>query len=243
MAVFSYFTFGGVSSLDFGLRISEPRTLQSATRDISVLYVPGRNGAIIQDEGAFHNVDIAYNTWIETPDRDAVAKYARAAKAWLLSNPGEYRELCDTYDPDYCRMACCINGLDIDRRAWRFLAQEIVFSCAPYLYLRTGLLLREISTSGTSLVFNPEAFPSNPYFKLYGNGDLALTVNETEWTFSGITDYVEIDAETKNTFKGTQLLNSQKTGSGYPVLLPGTNEISVSASVSRLEMKPRWCTL
>lgn len=242
MAQSNRFIFGGESSLDYGLYVLEPSTFGAPERAVTEQEVPGRNGVLLIDNGYYKNRAIKYKTWLDTPKAEDRGPWSRNLAAWLLSSPGEYRELYDSYDPDYCKLAYFKGGLDMSAADTPVLQQTIEFSCKPFQYLRSGLNLREVN-SGDSLI-NPHKFPALPYIKITGSGDVTLSVGNSSWTFSGITDYIEIDSERMATYKGTLLQNQGKHGDGYPQLDIGNTGISWSGgTVQKVEIIPRWRTL
>lgn len=237
------FFFGGESSDAYGITIASPPDIPGAERSITEQNVPGRNGALLIDDGYYKNTTVTYkDTWIKFPRDESAANYARRLKGWLLSAPGEYRQLYDSYDGDYCRYAYFSGSLDSTVATRGIIQQDLQFACKPFQYLRSGLNLREVN-SGDSLI-NPHRFPTSPYIKITGSGDVTLSVGNSSWTFSGITDYIEIDSERMATYKGTLLQNQRKHGDGYPQLDIGNTGISWSGgTVQKVEIIPRWRTL
>ena len=83
--------------------------------------------------------------------------------------------------------------------------------------------------------------------KLYGNGAVTLNISSggstNAWTISAIDEYIVIDSELMNCFKGTVLKNDTVTGDGFPMLKPGTTTVVCTGNVQRIEVVPRWCCL
>lgn len=236
------FVFGGESSLDYGLYITESGVFGAPERSITEQNVPGRNGAILIDDGYYKPRAVKYKVWLDSPAASDRAALSRRVAAWLLSNPGEYRELYDSYDPDYCKIAYYSGGIDMDASDAPILQQTLAFSCKPYQYLRSSLRLRQL-VNGETLV-NPHRFPAAPYIKITGSGDITLSVGNNSWLLSGVDGYIELDSERMSTYKGTQLLNDHKSGTGYPTLAVGHTGIRWSGgTVQKIEIMPRWCTL
>ena len=123
----------------------------------------------------------------------------------------------------------------------------MTFNCKPFKYSYEGQ--QTIAADGANLsVTNPYAFVSKPYIKLYGSGAVTLSVQPesqgmTAWTISGIDEYIEIDSELMNCYKGTVLKNDILSGEVFPVLKPGTTTIACAGNVQRIEVIPRWCCL
>lgn len=63
------------------------------------------------------------------------------------------------------------------------------------------------------------------------------------WGFAGVDEYIEIDSERMNCYKGTVLKNDILSGEGFPVLKPGMTTIACAGNVRRIEVIPRWCCL
>jgi phage-related protein len=74
-------------------------------------------------------------------------------------------------------------------------------------------------------------------------GDITLSINNESFGFSDINNYVEIDSEMMNVFKASTARNHTFTGDHFPVFVPGTNTVSWTGSVQRIEITPRWRTL
>ena len=58
-----------------------------------------------------------------------------------------------------------------------------------------------------------------------------------------IDEYLEIDSELMNCFKGTELKNGSVSGDGFPELSKGDNVLSFSGGITRVEIVPRWVSL
>lgn len=234
----NYFYFDGGRSIDYGIRISKEATLSAPERDVEVFSVPGRSGELVIDKGRFGPQLVTYEAFFRCPDGERAA-YARRIKSWLLGTPG-YRELADTYDRQYYRLARYSGALDIEAVGRRFGKLNLTFSCQPFRLRQDGRALRELPLDST--VYNPEDWPSKPYFKLYGDGDIRLVVGERVWQFSGVSGYIEVDSDIMETHKDLLPQNSKKTGDGYPELAPGWNLVKATGA-SKIEMIPRWCAL
>lgn len=234
----NYFYFDGGRSIDYGIRISKEATLSAPERDVEVFSVPGRSGELVIDKGRFGPQLVTYEAFFRCPDGERAA-YARRIKSWLLGVTG-YRELADTYDRQYCRMARYSGALDIEAVGRRFGKLDLSFSCQPFRLRQDGRVLRELPLEST--VYNPEDWPSKPYFRLYGNGDIQLVVGKAVWQFSGVSGYIEVDSDIMETHKDLLPQNNKKAGDGYPELAPGWNLVKATGA-TKIEMIPRWCTL
>lgn len=233
--------FKGKSSLDFNLIIKSKGSYNAPARDVTFTSVPGRNGDLIQDNGRYLNVTIPYELCLVKRDTRGFDELVSEVKNWLLSD-SRYAQLWDSYDVRYFRYGAYSGGVDIKEELRNYGECSISFNCKPYRYSFEGQTAVEIPSGGATLE-NAEMLAAKPYIKIYGSGNISLHINSDTFTFENVSDYIEIDSETMNAYKGHSLQNNVMSGDGFPILSPGTNAISFTGSVTKAEIVPRWCTL
>ena len=236
-----YFSYGGVRSIDLGVKIESANNLASPSPRITKQEIPGRSGDLIIPEGGFENVEVSYNCFFKVDNPIYLPMRSSEIKAWLLSDYGQYKRLEDTYDQEYYREGYFTGAVDIEKKVRRFGKFEAKFSCKPYRYLKTGE--GEVSVSKGSSLFNPEKVSSNPYIKIVGSGNITLSIGSDTWSFTGVDEYIEIDSETKNAYKEYASQNSKMSGEDFPELRPGKNNITWTGSVTAVYITPRWRAL
>ena len=240
------FTYNGQSSADFGLHIQSKNVFSAPEYDAEFTSVPGRNGDIINSNRRFANIKVTYTVFLARKNTAALASALRDIKGWLYSEPDRYHEITDSYDAEYFRYGVISGSLDIEEQLNKVGSFTVTFNCKPYKYSFAGQQ-RVAADSASLSVTNPTAFESRPYIKLYGSGAVTLNVSSggstTSWTISSIDEYIEIDSELMNCYKGTVLKNDTVTGDGFPTLQSGTSTISCVGDVTRIEVIPRWCCL
>lgn len=228
------FIFNGQSSADFGLIISQKDIYSAPARDQSFVSVPGRNGDVIVDNNRYENATVYYTVGCKD-----IKNKATALKLWLCK-PGYFR-LTDTYQPSYFRMAAFASALPIDEVLENVGQAKIVFNCKPFMYSVAGEDTITLTTAGS--VNNPEGFESLPYIKITGSENVTLTINNNSYYMTSIGPSIELDSELMSAYRGSTLLNSKIGFTEFPVLEPGTNNISWTGSVTKVEIVPRWRTL
>ena len=236
-----YFVFKDKRSLDYGLVISNKTVYKSAVRDVNVTSVPGRDGDLIIDNGRYKNVSIGYDLQLisgMTPW--SIPELAQILKDWLLPEPG-YFKLWDTYDPRYYRMAAFVDAVDVEQQLKEVGSLSLKVNCKPFRYSSDGQQTITLTAAGD--LYNGEAYPSKPYIKVTGSGNITLTVNDTDYTLSAVSSSIELDSEMMNAFSGTTNLNASFSGMDFPIFKPGINTISWTGTVSKVEIIPRWCCL
>ena len=241
----SNFTFNGHNSNEFDIRIQN-KTIYSVPKfDASAISIPGRDGDLLNPSGRFGNVGVSYTCYVPAKSIQDLSDKLTRIKNWLYDKVNQYHDLTDSYDDKFKRRAVFNNKLDISDEARKIGVFTLTFSCLPFRYLLTGLEV--INITDTLTVRNPFNFASKPYIKVYGSGEGTLVIQNGEgnkiWQFNDIDEYVEIDSELMNFFKGTELKNSSVSGDGFPEFSKGDNILSFNGGIARIEIIPRWVCL
>jgi phage-related protein len=230
----NHFTFAKKNSRDYGLYISGQPYL-SGERDIEEISIPGRSGNLTVSNGRIDNMDVTYDCFI----KDRLPERTRRIKAWLLSVP-PYAVLSDSYQPDYFRYAYCRGAVEFEGFLNRVAQFPLTFRCKPMMYSYLGQKIVKLSKAGS--IYNPEAFESRPYIKVYGSGQGTLFINSRSITFKNISSYIELDSESGVIYKDTANMGNTVVISSMPKLQSGINLISWSGKITKIEIIPRWCT-
>lgn len=245
----NYINYNGQDSRDFGLLISAKDSYNQPERDVEYISVPGRNGDLIFDNGRYKNIDISYsftlvaptlNTKLSNPNY-SMMHAVNPINAWLISN-GQYFKLYDSYEPDYYRLAECKGGISHSTQNNNYSKFTVNFNCKPYRYRTDGDNVITVMPGNT--IYNPEAFDSTPYFKIYASssGTVSFSLNGVSVSIQNVTDYIEMDCDIQNVYKGSANKNSDFTG-GFPVLKSGINGFGFLTNITKIDIIPRWRTL
>lgn len=234
----NYFTINGTSSLDFGIVIARADVFSSPARAYEEVYVPGKNGAVLFDEGRYENGLIEYECALLNDGANL-----DDFRGWLSSLRG-YVRLEDTYHPLEYRMAACTGGIpvqtELSTKVGRF---TVTFTAKPQRWLKTGEIPQ--ACNGSLLLTNPTFYPAKPLIRVVGSG--ALVVGSTTITVaSNALSYIDLDCELCDASCGATNANRFITLSGtdYPVL-PGntTTGITKANTMTSVQIWPRWWTL
>lgn len=246
-------TFNGVSSESLGIKVWTFPTYVTPEKEVTSVHIPGRNGDIVIDSGAYKNVTRSYqislySKALYTPSSPTVMTYTELANKisnWLQSAEG-YAVLSDTYEPDYYRMAMYVQETSIQNVLNQAGIATIDFICKPQRFLFSGDAEKSFSSSST--ITNPTTFASKPTLKILGNG--TATINGRRVTVSGmssgVTLYVDCDIQDAYYYSGSVAQNANNkisTPDGFPFLKPGSNTISLGSGISSVKVVPKWWTL
>jgi phage-related protein len=231
----NYLYYGGKVSTDFGIRVERWPDYYVPSRVVSEITVPGRNGDLIQDTGAYSNFDKSYDLYFNAKG-NGFHDMARAITTWLCSDGG-YRRLEDSYDPDVFLMARVSNQEMLRNWMNMYGRTTVTFNCKPQRFLKIGE--EEMSLTSGEDIFNAW-MPCYPIFKLTGNGTLNVNGN-TIGISNNLNKTIVIDCDTQNAYTGTENRNGDIYVTGeFPFLVSGENEITFNNTCS---MIPRWWTL
>lgn len=226
--------FGGVSLSAYGAYAIYCNTLDTPKRSVDVVNVPGRNGALVFDNGRYDDVTRTYVVVSESYDG------IRALLAALSAVTG-YARLSDGYEPDMYMMARLTDvtmPVILQDGACRV---TLSFVRKPQKYLAIGETLTQYA-NGAKLA-NPTTYTALPLVKVTGTG--TVTIGSETITISTNATYTFIDCETQNAYKdGTNLnANISLTSGNFFSLAPGTTGVTFANTITEVMIAPRWWTL
>lgn len=242
------FTYKGRNSLDMGLVVYEKTNIYGRPKPvINTVNIPGRGDLILDnktdplDNEEYEDFPKTYKCYVMPEEEENLEMIARNVFAWLFQDV-HYSRLEDTYEKDYYRMAYVGEEMSIDEIVSALLGTlEITFTCHPYKYHMDGE--RTITLTGKGNLFNSEGFTAYPYMKIYGSGAITVYINDREYSFVNVDEYIEVDSALLDAYKGDLLQNNKMSSVLFPKLEKGNNKISWKGSVKKIEIVPRWCCL
>lgn len=236
-----YFSYNGKVSTDFSILITKTNQLSSPERNIDVVEVDGKNGALLMDKGNYKPFELKLECSIDSENIN-INQIASQIKIWLQGD-FSYKKLILSDDEEYYYEAVVINKLDIEEVIKELGEFQVIFLCKPLKKVVGGE--NKIILKSNKIIYN-NYMCSNPYIKVIGNGDTTISINNQELVLKGVEDEIEIDSEIMNAYKtanGEVILQNHKMYSEFPILEEGKNNISWIGDVERLEIVPRWVIL
>lgn len=230
--------YGGESSADYGMVVSEAPSFERGARKQTVYKVPGRSGSVIIQQDAWEDVNRSYKVWIAA-EGQSLPDMVNAIDAWLNSLDG-YQRLEDNFEPDVYRLAYYSGGTEFSNMLMAAGESTLKFTCRAERFYKEWD--REVElTSGTPL-YNPTRFASKPLLYIEGSGEVKVTVGSKTITAT-ITDYIYIDCEAMNAYRtATENMNDKISGP-FPLIAPGANSITLTGSITKATAVPRYFTI
>lgn len=233
----NYLVFNGKSSLDFGLYVGGQYTFRSPHRDVSRVYVPGKNGDLILDNGRFTNSIIDYNL-VGVENFDLKTDKIRE---WLLE-PVSYARLEDSYHPDHFREARVYTDIDFTMYNLNKSGKGVIrFDCKPQLFLKSGE--QKLTFTSAGAILNPTKYDSKPIIRVYGSGAGTVTIGNQIITITDINGYTDINSDTMDCYNEATNRNAYVSLSKFPQLPSGKTGISFTGGVTNVEVRGRWWTV
>lgn len=228
----NYFTFDGVDSRTYNTYIATSNMFGAPEENVETINIPYKNTPVHITQGTFkpfsgkavcyipgnmqNNIDDLRNF---LKSRFASCRYTEALR------PGEYR------------MARYKEAFEVDKSDRQTAVFALTFECSPQRYLISGDTPIIISSN---TIINNTHMPSSPLIRAYGTG--TLTIGGYTITINSVDQYVDIDSETMQCFKGDVNCGSNVELTEYPLLVSGENAVTLDG-LSRVEITPRWWKL
>ena len=129
-----YFVFDGVKSSNYGVWINGGGTFNAPARRYNEYVIPGRNGTLTIDSGAFEDQEVTYPSFIV----ENFASNIEAFRNELMARNG-YVRMTDSYHPDEYYMAKYMSGLEANVLPWgRAGSFDLTFKRDPRRFLISG---------------------------------------------------------------------------------------------------------
>lgn len=229
------FTFDGKDSyIDYGLVIEKRPTLPSPKRRVTYIDIPGKNSSIRFDEKTYEDITILVECGFK-PQGNLLEKIDEI-KAWLFH--AAESDLIFSFQSNKKYIAQVVNAIEFTQVFKYTSTFPIMFNCRPFKYaVQNNDLV--IETSGTT-IHNPGTMESLPVIKVYGAGDINLSMNQSEIELTDVQNKIILNSELKDCYDDAfSNLNTKMMGS-FPVLKTGQNIIQWTGNVEKLEILPNW---
>ena len=243
----SSFSFNGISSDSFGVRVESRYILSSPSYERDSVSVPGRDGDIFLSGGRFPNVTVSYTCFLTAGSAEELSDRVARMREWLYGAGDGYAVLRDSADTAGFRYAVLSGGIEANVTLRRLARFTVSFSCLPHRYLDEGLY--PITAKGALTAVNPTACSSLPRIRIEADGDVSLTLENTDgtstWRLSGLSGGIELDSACMDAVWNGENRNACLAGDGFPVLPPGRNLLTAAClsdtdSTPVLTVTPNW---
>ena len=229
------FLLDGKDSSECGIKMQAPLEIGAAKPIYEKIQIPGRNGTLIFDTGAFENRKAKARCFALSTE--SVINKINEINRFLLSAKG-YRRIETPEDPAHFMLAKVSNGAKISQRMLRLAPFDIEFDCKPQRFLKAGE--NEIPVNSGTVLSNLYGFPASPLLQIEGSGSGSVSIGDRTIQILNLDGNLTIDCETMNSFQGIHNKNADIKAYEFPILEAGENEISFFGGITSLKIIPRW---
>lgn len=233
--------FNGRGAGEFGVVVEHCPAQNAPKRKLKELSIPGRNGTLHYDEGAWENVKVKYEVYFR--GNRPTAEHAHGVKQWLMAPKG-YCRLEDKYDPSHFRLASFAGPLNIENLLNLYGRCDISFNCDPRCFLKDGE--EPVSFESPGSLYNQTGFDATPLIYVYGNGAGEVSIGGVNIKILQMTASLALDCESMNAYAPGDASDSRNAdiyAPEFPVLKPGRNVITWGGGVTAVKVIPRWWEL
>jgi len=209
-----------------GIMVNELPPITKATRDMTKISIPGRDGFLTQDfetyQGTIKSVEC---TILDITLVDQVIAWLDGSGEVVFSNQDDRKY-----------QASIINQIPFSRIMRKWYKFILIFDCQPFALMLDNQVIT-MTTQGS--LYNSGTHKSKPVITVYGSGSINLTINSTVIHLANVSGYVTIDSNLMDAYKDTLLKNGDMLGE-FPELAVGENTISWTGNVSSVLITPNW---
>lgn len=228
------FIFNDMNSLiDYKVLVTKGPPYFINNEEYEEVKVEGRNGSLLIKNGTYPDIKLPFE--LRVLSKDSLELYS------LLDNITDWLTVINNnkliYDrEDLCYLVKRVEFGDIVNEIRAGGEFKLNFICESFKYL---VYEQHIEFNTSSNIYYQGTVPGECNIKIYGNGNIQLTINNETVQINNVNEYVELDS------KLLLCLNSDKTSKTrdmighFPLLTRGSNAISWEGNVSKVEILPR----
>lgn len=225
--------FNGINSKDINIVVLEGPPTEINIEEYEEIEVEGRNGKLTINKGTYPNLKKKFTVSISSDNSSDIYTIQDTITDWLF-NVTDNRLIYD--NQNRCYLVTKILLSEIGTNFEDLGDFDIEFICEPFKY--------DINESHITLINNSNIYyqgtvPGECNIKIHASGNIQLTINNETVQINNVNEYVELDS------KLFLCLNYDKTSKSidmighFPLLTRGSNEISWTGNVTKVEILPR----
>jgi len=218
--------FNNTTSLNLNLFLEEYPSIPISNEEYEEVPVEGRNGALFINKGTYPNkvVPFVFSIRSEELELDFDKVYE-----WLTEIE-DNRLMFGREDRCYIVKKIVFGNLQKEFRS--IGAFGVDFICEPF---KADLdpIIYEITSSNFSFEYFGNA-PAESLIKIYGTGNIQITINGETMEILNVVDYVEIDSDLLQVRNLDLTSKDDDTSGNFILFEKGTNTISYTGTVTKI---------
>lgn len=218
--------FNGNRSLNLNLFLENYPSIQIANEEYEEQPVEGRSGNLIINKGTYPDKKIPFTFTILSPNIEI--DFERIYE-WL-TEVEDNRLVFGREDRCYKVKKVIFGDL---QKEFRTIGEfDVIFLCEPFTE-DLNETVHQITSSGFKINYNGNA-PGDTLIKIYGNGNIQLTVNGETIQISNVNNYIEIDSNLLQVRNQDGTSKDNDTLGDFILLEKGINTISYTGNITKI---------
>lgn len=233
----NYILFNGKHSyFDLGLKLETP-SIPSINEEVESIKVEGRNGNLTIKKGNYMDriIDLKFSS-VRKVDEDIESFFNRIDDINLWLEDIDSNDLIIYLRPNKKYVVKSINKDILNIKNYNIVEINIEFTCEPFMY---ELNEKYVELTKNECIHNCGSVKCEPNIKIYGNGNIQLTVNNETVQINNVNEYVELDSKLLLCLNKDKTSKSRDMIGHFPLLAKGSNNINWIGNVSKVEVLPR----
>lgn len=228
----SYIFYNNQNSNDLDLIIEKTPEIPSSKIKYETIEIDG--GETLTKIKGFEDITLKFEfAYFADPEEYLMKK--SLIDTWLLNSIGQYLVYSLDNFTAYKVKQVSIDNTKTTSRIMRHFG--VTFTCQGLKYMSNGLKPIELNSGDT--INNFGSYEAKPLLKIYGSGNITVSISGKIFTINNVSSYVSVDSEIKECYKDNVNKGKDMIGD-WPVLPIGSNTISWTGTVSKFEIIPRW---
>lgn len=229
-----FFLFNNDTCKSFNITVLEGPPTEINTEEYEEIEVEGRSGNLIINKGTYPDIIKEFLVSILVDESQEIYDLQDSIEDWLY-NITNNRLIYDRLDR--CYIVKRVITEDIATNFEGLGDFKIKFLCEPFKYLvneyKIDIINNNFNINYTGTV-NGEC-----NIKIYGSGNIQLTINDDTVQINNVNEYVELDSKLLLCLNKDKTSKSRDMIGHFPILTRGSNEVSWIGDVSKVEILPR----
>lgn len=218
--------FNGNRSLNLNLFLENYPSIPITNEEYEEVPIEGRNGKLIINKGTYPDKKIPFTFTILSPRIEI--DFERVYE-WLTEIEDD--RLIFGRDDRCYKVKKVIFG-DIQKEFRSIGEFDVTFLCEPFVQ-DLDKTTHEITNSGFKINYDGNA-PGDTLIKVYGSGNIQLTINSETMQINNVTDYVEIDSYLLQVRNQDGTSKDDDTLGDFILFTKGENVISYIGTVTKV---------
>lgn len=218
--------FNQERSLHLNLYLENYPSIPISNEEYEEIQVEGRSGNLIINKGTYPDKKIPFTFTVLSPQIEI--DFERIYE-WLTEIE-DNRLIFGRNDRCYKVKKVIFGNI---QKEFRTIGEfDVTFLCEPFTE-DLDKTVHEITTSGFKINYNGNA-PGDTLIKVYGSGNIQLTINSETMQINNVSNYIEIDSELMQVRNQDKTSKDDDASGDFILLEKGENVISYTGSVTKI---------